>query len=38
MPRTSAQHVAGRTLTLKKLLAEAMLDNAVLKDITSRKW
>jgi putative transposase len=23
---------------LKKLLAEARLDNAVLKDITSRKW
>ena len=23
---------------LKKLLAEPMLDNAVLKDITSRKW
>jgi putative transposase len=23
---------------LKKLLAEAMLDNAVLQDITSRKW
>lgn len=23
---------------LKRLLAEAMLDNAVLKDITSRKW
>jgi len=23
---------------LKKLLAEGMLDNAVLKDITSRKW
>lgn len=23
---------------LKKLLAEAMLDNAVLKDITSKKW
>jgi len=23
---------------LKKLLAESMLDNAVLKDITSRKW
>jgi putative transposase len=23
---------------LKKLLAEAMLDNTVLKDITSRKW
>jgi putative transposase len=25
-------------IRLKKLLAEAMLDNAVLKDITSRKW
>lgn len=24
--------------TLKKLLAEAMLDNAVLKDLTSKKW
>ena len=23
---------------LKKLLAESMLDNAVLKDITARKW
>jgi putative transposase len=23
---------------LKKLLAEAMLDNAMLKDIASRKW
>ena len=23
---------------LKRLLAEAMLDNAVLKDITARKW
>jgi len=23
---------------LKKLLAEAMLDNAVLKDMTSKKW
>ena len=23
---------------LKKLLAEAMLDNAVLKDMTARKW
>jgi putative transposase len=23
---------------LKKLLAEAMLDNAVLKDVASRKW
>ena len=24
--------------TMKKLLAEAMLDNAMLKDITSKKW
>jgi putative transposase len=23
---------------LKKLLAEAMLDNAILKDVTSKKW
>ncbi|MBK9080534.1 MAG: hypothetical protein IPL91_16230 [Hyphomicrobium sp.] len=23
---------------LKKLLAEAMSDNAILKDVTSRKW
>jgi putative transposase len=23
---------------LKKLLAEAMLDNAILKDVTGRKW
>lgn len=23
---------------LKKLLAEAMLDNAILKDVTPRKW
>ena len=23
---------------LKKLLAEAMLDNAILKDVASRKW
>ena len=23
---------------LKKLLAEAMLDNAMLKDVTSKKW
>ena len=26
------------TAKLKKLLAEAMLDNAMLKDITSKKW
>jgi len=23
---------------LKKLLAEAMLDNAILKDVATRKW
>ena len=23
---------------LKKLLAEAMLDNAILKDVTAKKW
>jgi putative transposase len=28
----------GENAKLKKLLAEAMLDNAVRKDITSRKW
>ena len=25
-------------MKLKKLLAETMLDNAILKDINSRKW
>jgi putative transposase len=28
----------GENAKLKKLLAEAMLDNAMLKDIASRKW
>ena len=28
----------GENVKLKKLLAEAMLDNAILKDINSRKW
>ena len=27
-----------RTRKLKKLLAEAMLDNAMLKDLNSKKW
>jgi putative transposase len=27
-----------KNLRLKKLLAEAMLDNAVLKDLASKKW
>ena len=28
----------GENAKLKKLLAEAMLDNAMLKDITAKKW
>ena len=32
------KQLEGENAKLKKLLAEAMLDNAVLKDITSRKW
>jgi putative transposase len=28
----------GENAKLKKLLAEAMLDNAMLKDIASKKW
>jgi putative transposase len=32
------RQLEGENAKLKKLLAEAMLDNAVLKDITSRKW
>ena len=36
--RTASEAVRGGEPRLKKLLAEAMLDNAVLKDITARKW
>jgi putative transposase len=32
------KQLEGENAKLKKLLAEAMLDVAVLKDITSRKW
>jgi putative transposase len=32
------KHLEEENARLKKLLAEAMLDNAVLKDITARKW
>ena len=32
------KQLEGENARLKKLLAEAMLDNAVLKDITTRKW
>ena len=34
----SLKQLEDENAKLKKLLAEAMLDNAVLKDITSRKW
>ena len=30
--------LADENAKLKKLLAEAMLDNAMLKDIASKKW
>ena len=32
------KHLEDENSKLKRLLAEAMLDNAVLKDVTSRKW
>jgi putative transposase len=35
---TNSEGVCGENARLKKLLAEAMLDNAVLKDLTSKKW
>ena len=34
----AAEGAGGRERKLKKLLAETMLDNAILKDINSRKW
>ena len=35
---TRLREVEGENAKLKKLLAEAMLDNAMLKDIASKKW
>ena len=32
------KELEGENAKLKKLLAEAMLDNAMLKDIASKKW
>ena len=32
------RRLEGENAKLKKLLAETMLDNAILKDVTSRKW
>ena len=38
-PEAQAAEGAGdKNAKLKKLLAEAMLDNAMLKDIASKKW
>ena len=34
----SAEVAGGREPPLKKLLAEAMLDNAMLKDLATKKW
>ena len=36
--RPAAEGAGGRERKLKKLLAEAMLDNAMLKDIAAKKW
>jgi putative transposase len=38
MSVSDAKQLEDENAKLKNLLAEAMLDNAVLKDITSRKW
>ena len=32
------RQLEGENAKLKKLLAEAMLDNAMLKEITAKKW
>jgi hypothetical protein len=37
-PRPAASALEDENAKLKKLLAEAMLDNAVLKDLASKKW
>jgi len=34
----SAERDRAENAKLKKLLAEAMLDNAMLKEITAKKW
>ena len=35
---TRLREIEAENAKLKKLLAEAMLDNAILKDVNSRKW
>jgi hypothetical protein len=39
-PSATTQHLArdDENAKLKKLLAEAMLDNAMLKDVALKKW
>jgi len=37
-PRPGACALEDENAKLKKLLAEAMLDNVVLKDLASKKW
>jgi putative transposase len=34
----SSEDLTGENAKLKKLLAEAMLDNAMLKGLNSKKW
>ena len=36
--REAAKSLKDENAKLKKLLAEAMLDNAMLKDIAAKKW
>lgn len=36
--KLDASVLADENAKLKKLLAEAMLDNAMLKDLNSKKW
>jgi len=35
---SDAKRLKGENAKLKKLLAETMLDNAMLKDLTTKKW
>ena len=36
--RPATEGARGRERQVKKLLAEAMLDNAILKDVAAKKW
>jgi hypothetical protein len=36
--RAQAEALEDENARLKKLLAEAMLDNAILKDVAAKKW